>query len=147
MSELMMDVVTSVVAMIVGFGIGQVVAWRRAEIGGREFIVPTAHPGPRTAKIAAFLLVVIATTSMVSGVVTQNQVEECNANFREILKARSAGTSEQFDAITELQMALVEADPTSAGEADRFAARRAYLERVEEIEAYRASHPYPDTEC
>ena len=147
MSEVLVDVLTSVVALVVGFGLGQVVAWRTAKIAGRPILVPTAHPGPRTAKIAAVVVIIVAMTSVVSGVVTQNRVEECNAAFRETIKARSAGTTEQFQAITDLQMRLAETTPGDEGEAERHQARQDYVKRVAEIDAYRATHPYPDTEC
>ena len=147
MSEVLVDVLTSVVALVVGFGLGQIVAWRTAKIAGRPFLVPTAHPGPKTQKIAAAVVVLVAVTSMVSGVVTLARVEDCNRAFRETIKARSAGTTEQFQAITDLQMRLAETTPGDEGEAERHQARQDYVKRVAEIDAYRATHPYPDTEC
>lgn len=147
MSHVMMDVLTSVVALVVGFALGQIVAWRTAKIAGRPFLVPTAHPGPRTQKIAAALVILVAVASMISGVVTQSRVEACNAAFRETIKARSAGTTEQFKAITDLQGRLATADPGPNGDQERFDARREYVQRVAEIDAYRESHPYPEAEC
>ena len=147
MSEVLVDVLTSVVCLVVGFGLGQIIAWRQARVAGRTFLVPTAHPGPKTQKIAAVVVIVVAVTSMISGVVTQARVEECNAAFRETIKARSAGTTEQFQAITDLQMRLAEAEPGDEGETERYFARQDYVKRAAEIDAYRADHPYPDVEC
>ena len=147
MSETLMDVLTSVVALVVGFGLGQVVAWRQATVAGRSFLVPTARPGPKTMKVAAAVVIVVAVTSMVSGVVIQNRLEECNRAFRETIKARSAGTTEQFDAITDLQTRLANADVGLEGAEDRLAARQDYVKRAAEIDAYRAAHPYLDVEC
>ena len=147
MSEVLVDILTSVVCLVVGFGLGQIVAWRTAKIAGRPFLVPTAHPGPKTQKIAAAVVIIVAIVSVISGMVTQARVEECNAAFRETIKARSAGTTEQFDAITTLQERLATADPGAPGDHDRYTARKDYVQRVAEIDAYRAAHPYPDTEC
>ena len=147
MSEVLVDVLTSVVCLVVGFGLGQIIAWRQARVAGRTFLVPTAHPGPKTQKIAAVVVIVVAVTSMISGVVTQARVEACNTAFRETIKARSAGTTEQFQAITDLQERLATADPGAPGDHDRYTARKDYIQRVAEIDAYRAAHPYPDTEC
>lgn len=147
MSELTMDVITSLVAVVVGFGLGQIVAWRKATIGGRPFLVPTAHPSPRSAKIAALLVILVAVSSMVSGVVTQHRLEECNEDFRETLRLRSAGTTEQFEAITDLQERLADAEPGVEGSQERYNARLDYVDRVEKIAASRAANPYPDVEC
>lgn len=147
MSEVLVDVLTSVVCLVVGFGLGQIIAWRQARVAGRTFLVPTAHPGPKTQKIAAVVVIVVAVTSMISGVVTQARVEACNTAFRETIKARSAGTTEQFQAITDLQMRLAETTPGDEGEAERHQARQDYVKRVAEIDAYRAGHPYPEAEC
>lgn len=147
MSEVLVDVLTSVVCLVVGFGLGQIVAWRQARVAGRTFLVPTAHPGPKTPKIVAVVVIIVAIVSVISGMVTQARVEECNAAFRETIKARSAGTTEQFDAITTLQERLATADPGAPGDRDRYEARKDYVHRVAEIDAYRAAHPYPDTEC
>lgn len=147
MSEVLVDVLTSVVCLVVGFGLGQIVAWRQARVAGRTFLVPTAHPGPKTQKIVAVVVIIVAIVSVISGMVTQARVEECNAAFRETIKARSAGTTEQFDAITTLQERLATADPGAPGDHDRYTARKDYVQRVAEIDAYRAAHPYPDTEC
>ena len=147
MSEVLVDILTSVVCLVVGFGLGQIIAWRQARVAGRTFLVPTAHPGPKTQKIAAAVVIIVAIVSVISGMVTQARVEECNAAFRETIKARSAGTTEQFDAITTLQERLATADPGAPGDHDRYTARKDYVQRVAEIDAYRAAHPYPDTEC
>lgn len=147
MSEVLVDVLTSVVCLVVGFGLGQIVAWRQARVAGRTFLVPTAHPGPKTQKIVAVVVIIVAIVSVISGMVTQARVEECNAAFRETIKARSAGTTEQFDAITTLQERLATADPGAPGDRDRYEARKDYVHRAAEIDAYRAAHPYPDTEC
>lgn len=147
MSHTLVDVLGSLVALAVGFAIGQIVAWRRAKIGGREFLVPTAHPGPRTAKIAAALVILVATASMLSGVATQARIERCNERYREIVQIRSDGSAEQFQAITDLQVRLARAEAGIGGAEERYQARQDYVERVQEIEAFRASHPYPTTEC
>lgn len=147
MSHTIVEVITSLVALAIGFALGQIVAWRRAQVGGRAFLVTTAHPGPRTTKIAAALVIVVAVSSMISGVITQARVEECNQVFRETLKARSQGTTEQFQAITDLQVRLAVTPAGDEGAAERLDARQDYVKRVQEIEAFRAAHPYPATEC
>ena len=147
MSEVLVDALTSVVCLVVGFGLGQIIAWRQARVAGRTFLVPTAHPGPKTPKIVAVVVIIVAMVSVISGMVTQARVEECNAAFRETLKARSEGATEQFQAITDLQMRLATADPGAPGDHDRYEARKDYVQRVAEIDAYREAHPYPDTEC
>lgn len=147
MNELVMDVITSVVAVFVGFGLGQIVAWRKAVVGGREFLVPTAHPGPRSSRIAAALIIVVAVASMATGVVTQYRVEECNQVFRQALSVRSEAAGDVFEKITTLQVKLAQADPGPAGDDNRYQARKDFVQEMKALTEYRKMHPIPDVEC
>lgn len=147
MGHTMMEVIGSIVAMLVGFGIGQIVAWREAKIGGRTFVLPTVHPGEKTPKVAAALVVLVAVVSLFSAVYTTQEVRECNRAFRENLVARSDAAGEVFERITNLQEDLAAAPEGSAGADERYLARQDFVREMEEIRAYRADHPIPEIEC
>lgn len=147
MSPLMIDVVGSIVAMLVGFAIGQIVAWREAKVGGRSFIVPTLHHGEKTPKVAAALVILVAVTSLISGVVTQNQIKRCNEEFRQALTVRSEAAGEVFQAQTDLQIRLAQAPSGDAGDDERYLARQDFVRRMAELQEYRESHPIPEIGC
>lgn len=147
MGHTMMEVIGSIVAMLVGFGIGQIVAWREAKIGGRTFVLPTVHPGDKTPKVAAALVVLVAAVSLFSAVFTAQEVRECNEAFREGLVVRSDAAMEVFDLITDLQKDLAAAPEGSAGEDERYLARQDFVREMEDVRIYRADHPIPEIEC
>ena len=147
MSHTMMEVIWSIVAMLVGFGVGQIVAWREAKIGGRTFVLPTIHPGEKTPKVAAVLVILVAVVSLVSAVYTQNVARKCDEDFREALIARSDAVTEVIGLISDLQDDLAAAPEGDDGEDERYQARQDFVREMGEIRAYRDAHPFPEIEC
>ena len=147
MSQTMVEVIWSIVAMLVGFGIGQIVAWREAKIGGRTFVLPTIHPGEKTPKVAAVLVILVAVVSLVSAVYTQNVARKCDEDFREALVARSDAVTEVIGLISDLQEDLAEAPEGPDGEDERYLARQDFVRDMEKVRIYRADHPFPEIEC
>ena len=143
----MSEIITSAVALVVGFILGQVTVWHRTKVRGHSFVYPTPERSYRSKMWLAVILVIMATASVAQGLYIQNKQARCNASFRAAVVTRSAGSSAQFEALAQLQAELVEAPNGPAGEDERDKLRQEYVDRAQELRAERQAHPYPDPEC
>lgn len=143
----MSEIITSAVSLIVGFIVGQVTVWHRAKVHGHSLIYPAPERTPRAKAWMGLLIGVLAAASVLQGLYLQNLQSRCNTSFREAVVTRSAGSSEQFEALVQLQTDLVEAPSGPAGEGIRDDIRQEYVDKALALKAERQSNPYPDPRC
>lgn len=158
------NVVSLVLAGVVGWAVGTVQSWHKARVLGVPVLVPFITRSSRNFTIVVLTLSLLTVGTVVQSSIDQSAQDRCNQEFKRVLAERSEITTEDNrlnaedkNALDRALSKIVEELTTTSGQDTRVEMAEAvdtYLvgrDRTNEIQKQnavkRAENPYPDPQC
>lgn len=147
----------------IGWTVGTITSYRKAKIAGRSFVLPFVTKTSRNFTIVVLTLSMLTVLTVVQSSIEQTRQEQCNEEFRRVIKERADGIAEDktlnremFARINTLVEGIDAAltTPDAAGRMLMDQGIEQYRvgiketeQRWEQLEQERQRNPYPEPRC
>lgn len=149
MSDVVLQLLFGAACIAGGFFAGLSLSWREYQRGGKRVTVPALPRGERQQAYWLIVVAVLAVASTVFAALQSAQQQECNAEFRNTLIARSAVATENQRHLNDMIGVIADASANPRPDSrDRI--RQALIDYQTwsvEADKRRADNPYTDPKC